>query len=234
MKRIVVLSGAGVSADSGLSTFRDSDGLWENYSVEEICTHEAIERDREKVIHFYDHIRYGIMNAKPNAGHLSLVDLEKCYDVQIITQNVDDLHERAGSKSVIHLHGEIMKLRSSINELATVDIKDVTDGYEQPLDLKHSDGSLLRPFIVFFGEGVPMFEDAVDMMQTADIVIIVGTSLAVYPAASLVRYVPSGVKIYIVDPGNPDMSHIINPLEHIKKKGAEGLPELVRRLLSEV
>lgn len=227
MKRIVVFTGAGVSADSGLSTFRDSDGLWENYKIEEICTPEALSRDREKVISFYDHIRKGVMEAKPNAGHIAIAKLEQYYDVKVITQNIDNLHERAGSSDVTHLHGEIMKLRSSYDELATVPI----EGWKQPRDARHPDGSLLRPYIVFFGEGVPMFQEAVDIMQTADIVIIVGTSLVIYPAASLVRYVPQGVHIYVVDPGKPDFSGILNPYSHISKRGAEGLPILVEDLI---
>jgi len=230
MKRIVVFTGAGVSADSGISTFRDSDGLWENYRVEEICTPEALAMDREKVLSFYDQRRKGVMAAKPNAGHLAIAKLEQYYDVRVITQNIDDLHERAGSTHITHLHGEIMKLRSSKNELATVPL----EGWEQPRDARHPDGSLLRPFIVFFGEGVPMFQEAVDIMQTADIVLIVGTSLVVYPAASLVRYVPDGVHIYVVDPGKPDFAGIRNPYTHICKRGAEGVPELVEKLIAEV
>jgi len=227
MKRVVVFTGAGVSADSGLSTFRDSDGLWDNYRIEEICTPEALYRDREKVISFYDHIRKSVMEATPNQGHLAIAKLEQYYDVKVITQNIDNLHERAGSSDVTHLHGEIMKLRSERDELATVPI----EGWKQPRDARHPDGSLLRPFIVFFGEGVPMFQTAVDIMKTADIIIVVGTSLVVYPAASLVRYAPEGVHIYVVDPGKPDFSEIYNPYTHICKKGAEGLPSLVDELI---
>ncbi len=229
MKHIVVLTGAGISADSGIATFRDSDGLWANYRIEEVCTPEALIRNREKVIRFYNERRREVLAAQPNAAHIALTGLEKQYDVQIVTQNIDNLHERAGSSHITHLHGEITKLRSSRDELATVPL----DGWEQPLDARHPDGSLLRPYVVFFGEAVPMFERAAEIARTADILIIIGTSLAVYPAASLVQYVRPEVPIYLVDPGSPDTSHIRNPLTHIRKRAAEGVPELVAMLLGQ-
>ena len=229
MKRIVVLTGAGISADSGIATFRDSDGLWANYRIEEVCTPEALIRNREKVIRFYNERRREVLAAKPNAAHIALTRLEQDFDVQIVTQNIDDLHERAGSSRITHLHGEITKLRSSRDELATVPLS----GWEQPHDARHPDGTLLRPYVVFFGESVPMFDRAAEIARSADIMIIVGTSLAVYPAASLVRYVRTEVPIYLVDPGSPDTAYIRNPLTHIRKRAAEGVPELVDMLLGQ-
>ncbi|MBO8439523.1 MAG: NAD-dependent deacylase [bacterium] len=229
MKRIVVLTGAGISADSGIATFRDSDGLWANYRIEEVCTPEALIRNREKVIRFYNERRREVLAAKPNAAHIALTRLEQDFDVLIVTQNIDDLHERAGSSRITHLHGEITKLRSSRDELATVPLS----GWEQPLDARHPDGTLLRPYVVFFGESVPMFDRAAEIARSADIMIIVGTSLAVYPAASLVRYVRPEVPVYLVDPGSPDTAYIRNPLTHIRKRAAEGVPELVDMLLGQ-
>jgi len=222
MKRIVVFTGAGVSADSGISTFRDSDGLWENYRVEEICTPQALAADREKVLSFYDQRRKGVMEAKPNAGHVAIAKLEQYYDVRVVTQNIDDLHERAGSTHVTHLHGEIMKLRSSINELATVPI----EGWKQPRDARHPDGSLLRPFIVFFNEAVPMIEPAMELMQTADIVLIIGTSLQVYPAAGLSMYAPRNAEMYLIDP-KPNTAGFNRPIHVIAKGASEGMKEFM-------
>ncbi len=220
--KIVVFTGAGVSAESGLSTFRDSDGLWENYRIEEVCTHQAIEVNRDLVIDFYNARRRAAMQAQPNAAHIAIAELEKDFDVQVITQNVDDLHERAGSTDIIHLHGELMKLRSSRDELATVPITD----WEQDKNARHADGSLLRPYIVFFGEAVPMMTTAIYAAEDADIFVIIGTSLAVYPAASLLQYVPRHCPIYVVDPGTPDLSAFGNRITHIQKKASEGVPEL--------
>ena len=178
---IVILTGAGISADSGISTFRDSDGLWANYRIEDVCTPEALARNRAQVIEFYNIRRKELLEKEPNAAHIALAELEREQDVCVITQNIDDLHERAGSKNILHLHGELRKLRSSRNEMATVPI----EGWEQKLDTKHPDGSLLRPFVVFFGESVPMLERAIEITEKADILVIIGTSLNVYPAASL-------------------------------------------------
>lgn len=227
MKRIVVFTGAGVSADSGIATFRDSDGLWANYRIEEVCTPEALLQNRAKVIEFYNIRRKELLEKEPNAAHYAIADLEKYFDVQVITQNIDDLHERAGSTHITHLHGELRKLRSSYDELATVPI----EGWEQKLDAKHPDGSLLRPFVVFFGESVPMFETAIKIAETAEIFIVVGTSLNVYPAASLLHYVSRNVPVHVVDPGNLDLSGIPNPLEHIQKRAAIGVPELCKKLV---
>lgn len=228
--RIVVFTGAGVSADSGIATFRDSDGLWANYRIEEVCTPEALQRDRSKVVEFYNLRRRESLTKEPNDGHRAIASMEEWADVDVITQNVDNLHERAGSRRVLHLHGELMKLRSERNPNLIYNI----EGWEQSLDARAEDGAYLRPYIVFFGESVPMFEPACEIVAEADILIVVGTSLAVYPAASLVHYVRDrGVSIYLVDPGNPDTALIRNPLTHIKERGAVGVPQLVERLRNE-
>lgn len=226
MKKIVVFTGAGMSADSGIATFRDADGLWTNYRIEDVCTPEALVRNRALVIDFYNMRRREMLAAQPNAGHLAIAGLERDFDVEVVTQNVDDLHERAGSTRVTHLHGELRKLRSMRNPDVIVPI----EGWEQPLDATGPDGALLRPHIVFFGEPVPMFERAAEIAAQAEVMVVVGTSLAVYPAASLVRYVRPEVPIYLVDPGNPDVSGIRNPLTVIRKRAAEGVPELVELL----
>ena len=229
MTKIVVFTGAGVSADSGLSTFRDADGLWANYRIEDVCTPEALVRNRALVIEFYNKRRKELLSTKPNPAHYAIAELEKHFDVQVVTQNVDDLHERAGSTRVTHLHGELMKLRSERNSELIVPI----EGWEQTLDARAEDGALLRPHIVFFGESVPMFDEATRIAASADVMIVVGTSLAVYPAASLVRYARAGVPVYVVDPGNPDVAMIRNPLTHIKARAAEGMPALAEQLISE-
>ena len=226
MKKIVVFTGAGMSADSGIATFRDADGLWANYRIEDVCTPEALVRNRALVIDFYNMRRREMLAAQPNAGHLAIAGLERDFDVEVVTQNVDDLHERAGSTRVTHLHGELRKLRSMRNPDVIVPI----EGWEQPLDATGPDDALLRPHIVFFGEPVPMFERAAGIAAQAEVMVVVGTSLAVYPAASLVRYVRPEVPIYLVDPGNPDVSGIRNPLTVIRKRAAEGVPELVELL----
>jgi len=228
-KKIVVFTGAGVSADSGISTFRDSDGLWANYRIEDICTPDALLNNRKQVIEFYNARRKEMLETKPNAGHLALAKLEQYYDVQVVTQNIDNLHERAGSTRITHLHGELTKLRSSKDELATVPI----EGWEQKPDDRHPDGSLLRPYIVFFYENVPMFEKGAKIVSTADILIVVGTSLVVYPAASLIQYIRPEVPVYLVDPGKPNVSGIHNELHHIRENSAVGLPKLVEMLIKE-
>ena len=232
MTKIVVFTGAGVSADSGIATFRDSDGLWANYRIEEVCTPEALKNNRTKVIEFYNMRRREALSKEPNAGHYAIAKMEEWADVCVVTQNVDNLHERAGSTRVLHLHGELMKLRSERNpEL----IYDINDGWEQELDARGEDGALLRPHIVFFGESVPMFDAACKIVEKADILIVVGTSLAVYPAASLVYYVRNReVPIYLVDPGTPDTAMIRNPLTHIKERGSVGVPQLVEQLRNEL
>ncbi len=230
MTKIVVFTGAGVSADSGISTFRDSDGLWANYRIEDVCTPEALVRNRAQVIEFYNIRRRELFSVEPNAAHRAIAELEQHFDVEVVTQNVDNLHERAGSTRVTHLHGELMKLRSERNPELIVPI----EGWEQTLDARAEDGALLRPHIVFFGESVPMFDAATRIAAEADVMIVVGTSLAVYPAASLVRYARAGVPVYVVDPGNPDVAMIRNPLTHIKARAAEGMPALAEKLINEL
>lgn len=226
MKKIVIFTGAGVSADSGLATFRDADGLWAEYRIEDVCTPEALLRDRATVVGFYNMRRREMLAARPNAAHTAIAALERDFEVEVITQNVDNLHERAGSSRVTHLHGELTLLRSSRDPELVVPI----DGWEQPLGAAAPDGALLRPHIVFFGEAVPMFDRAAEIAASADALVVVGTSLAVYPAASLVRYIRPGVPVYVVDPGNPDTSAIRNPLTVIRKRAAEGMPELAELL----
>lgn len=230
MTKIVVFTGAGVSADSGISTFRDSDGLWANYRIEDVCTPEALVRNRAQVIEFYNIRRRELFSVEPNAAHRAIAELEQYFDVEVVTQNVDNLHERAGSTRVTHLHGELMKLRSERNPELIVPIEE----WEQKMDARAEDGALLRPHIVFFGESVPMFDAATRIAASADVMIVVGTSLAVYPAASLVRYARAGVPVYVVDPGNPDVAMIRNPLTHIKARAAEGMPALAEKLINEL
>ena len=217
-KKIVVFTGAGVSADSGISTFRDSDGLWDKYRIEDVCTPEALARNRKTVIDFYNIRRRELLSKEPNAGHYAIRKLEDHFDVEVVTQNIDDLHERAGSTHVTHLHGELRKLRSSADESLVVPI----EGWEQHLDDRAPDGSLLR-----------MFDRAARIAATADLLIVVGTSLAVYPAASLVRYIRPDVRVYLIDPNEPDMSGIRNPTELIRMNSAQGTPLLVDRLIGE-
>ena len=226
MKKIVVFTGAGVSADSGVATFRDANGLWANYRVEDVCTPEALRNNRAQVVEFYNMRRKESLSKEPNAGHYAIARMEEWAEVIVITQNVDNLHERAGSKNVLHLHGELMKLRSERNPDLIYDI----DGWEQPLDEKAEDGALLRPHIVFFGEDVPMFNPACRIVEDADILVVVGTSLQVYPAAYLVDYAKAGTPIYVVDPGTPDISRIRNEVIHIQERGAVGMPQLEQQL----
>ncbi len=229
MKKIVVFTGAGVSRDSGIATFRDSDGLWASYRIEDVCTPEALATNRAQVVEFYNIRRKELLEKEPNAGHFAIAELERYFDVEVVTQNIDDLHERGGSTMVTHLHGELRKLRSSSDE----DVIFPLDGWEQPLDLRAPDGALARPFVVFFGESVPMFERAADIVRSADILVIVGTSLAVYPAASLVRYAGHGVPIYLVDPAPPTIAGIPNKVHYIGENSITGVPKLCKILKSE-
>jgi NAD-dependent protein deacetylases, SIR2 family len=229
-KKIVVFTGAGASADSGISTFRGNSGLWANHRIEDVCTPEAIANNRPYVIDFYNERRREMLSKEPNAGHLAIASLEKYFDVQVVTQNIDDLHERAGSTRITHLHGELRKLRSSLDDLATVPL----EGWEQPKEARHPDGSLLRPYVVFFGEAVPMFDEAARIVSTAELLIVVGTSLAVYPAASLLHYTRPEVPVFLVDPGMPDLSGVRNKVHHIRENSATGLPKLVQELTSKV
>jgi len=199
-KKLVVLSGSGISAESGIPTFRDSGGLWEGYDISEVATPEAWTRNRELVLNFYNERRKAALAAQPNQGHKVLAELEKYFEVTVITQNVDDLHEKAGSSNIIHLHGELFKSRSTLDEQLIYDI----EGWELKLGDKCERGSQLRPHIVWFGEMVPMMEIAAQEADRADIFVVVGTSLLVYPAAGLIHNVGSDVPIYIVDPSVPE------------------------------
>ena len=223
-KKLVVLTGAGISAESGLRTFRDSDGLWEGYNIEDVATPRAWRKDPQLVLDFYNQRRKNVLDAKPNAAHIGLASLEKDFDVHIITQNIDDLHERGGSTNVLHLHGEILKMRSEKNpRLVTGITKDILLGD------KASDGAQLRPHIVWFEESVPMIEVAVPIVQDADIFIVVGTSLVVYPAAGLVNYAVSGIPKFIIDKSIPYTSSIQN-LVTIEKHATTGVQDLINAL----
>lgn len=226
MKKLIVLTGAGISAESGLATFRDSGGLWEGYQVEDVATPEAWRKNQELVLEFYNQRRKAALEAKPNRGHAILAELENDFDVTIITQNVDDLHERAGSTNVIHLHGSLFESRSTIDPTLIYKI----DGWELKKGEKCEKGSQLRPNIVWFGEAVPMMEIAARIASSADIFLVVGTSMVVYPAASLIDYVPDRVKKYVVDPKKPEILHVSN-LTFISDKASIGLAKLQSILL---
>ena len=229
-KKLVFLTGAGMSVESGFKTFRGNDGLWENYPVEQVATHEGWEKDPTLVTNFYNMLRKKLYAAQPNEGHKLIKSLENDYDVCVITQNVDDLHERAGLKNVIHLHGELSKVCSSrepYDERYIIDLP--ADNCTVEPGTKAGDGSLLRPFIVFFGENVPMIEPAAIEAQNADIFVIIGTSLNVYPAAGLVQYTKPGIPIYLIDP-NEVMSGAYKNITHIKAGASEGMKKLIELL----
>jgi NAD-dependent deacetylase len=225
-KKIVVFTGAGISAESGISTFRESGGLWEKYDINDVATPEAWARNQNLVLEFYNQRRKQVLAAQPNPAHKALVELEKKFDVQIITQNIDDLHERAGSKNVLHLHGEIRKSRSSFNPELVYDIK----GWEIKVGEKCEKGSQLRPHIVWFGEMVPEMNNAESIVSNADIFIIIGTSLNVYPAAGLIHSTGKNCSIYLVDPNEVNYPGISN-LVFIKETAGNGVPALVEKLL---
>ncbi|MEG1555748.1 MAG: NAD-dependent deacylase [Bacteroidales bacterium] len=220
MRKIAVLSGAGVSAESGISTFRDSNGLWENYKVEEVASIDGWHRNPELMIEFYNQRRAQLENCKPNDAHKIIAELEKNFDVTVITQNVDNLHERGGSTNVIHLHGELTKVCSERNKKCVEDIQYRPIHYGD----KAGDGALLRPFIVWFGEEVPLLNKAMEVIQEADIVIIIGTSLNVYPAASLLYYASHNALIYVIDPKK--IQPISRPVEFIREKATDGMRKL--------
>ncbi|MGZ8540058.1 MAG: SIR2 family NAD-dependent protein deacylase [Chitinophagaceae bacterium] len=223
-KKLVVLSGAGISAESGLRTFRDSDGLWEGYDVTEVATPRAWKKNPQLVLDFYNMRRRDVAAAKPNAAHIGLAELQNDFDVTIITQNIDDLHERAGSTNVLHLHGEIFKMRSEWDEQLVYEIRgDINLGD------KAEDGSQLRPNIVWFEEPVPMIEEAIPLVYGADLFVVVGTSLVVYPAAGLINYVSAFTPKYIIDKRVPVTSNFPN-LTTIEKPATEGVKELARLL----
>jgi NAD-dependent deacetylase len=224
-KNLVILSGAGMSQESGLKTFRDMGGLWEQYDVTEVASPEAWDENPELVMRFYNERRKQLFEAKPNKGHLGIVELEEWFDVEIVTQNVDDLHELAGSSSVLHLHGELRKVRSTIDS----DLIYKMDNWE----LKFGDlcelGSQLRPHIVWFGEAVPAMQEAIPIIQKADVLVVVGTSLAVYPAAGLVNYIQPETPVFVIDPERPIIQK--KNVTYIQKKAGEGIKELKLKLI---
>ena len=233
MKKIVVFTGAGVSADSGIATFRDSDGLWANYRIEEVCTPEALARDRAKVVEFYNLRRRETLSKEPNAAHRAIAELEKYFDVEVVTQNVDNLHERAGSTRIIHLHGELTKVRpeNSCNEMdgfTEESVFDIGVGEVNVGDLAPN-GAQLRPHIVWFGEAVPKIESAINAVEAADIILIVGTSLQVYPAAGLYMYASLDTPIYIIDP--KDVAIRDGRITHIKDVATNGM-EVFKNLIN--
>ncbi len=228
-KKIVVLTGAGMSAESGLKTFRDSNGLWEGHDVMEVASPQGFAQNPELVLEFYNQRRRQLLEVEPNMGHKALVRLEAKYEVDIVTQNVDNLHEQAGSSNVVHLHGELFKVRSTVDENHVLEWKkDLVLG-----DLDRN-GNQLRPHIVWFGEMVPLLETAAYTTQQADVLIIIGTSMQVYPAASLIHYAKPGIPMYFVDPKPNVNSHDFQNLTVLSKTAVEGLPSLVSELIDKV
>jgi NAD-dependent deacetylase len=224
-KKIVVFSGAGMSAESGIKTFRDSGGLWEEYKIEDVATFEAWLKNQDLVLDFYNQRRKQVMEAQPNDAHFFVAELQKNFDVQVITQNIDDLHERAGSKKVLHLHGEIMKGRSTVKHELVYDLKH----WEIKSGDKCEVGSQIRPHIVWFGEAVPEMDRATELAEKADIFITIGTSLNVYPAANLIHVIDSHIPKFLVDPGDFNLDYIKN-LTIIKATAVEGMKILSKKL----
>ena len=231
MKKLIILTGAGMSAESGISTFRDSGGLWDRYPVEQVATPEGYARNPELVINFYNERRKQLLEVEPNEGHHIVAELQNLFDTTVITQNVDNLHERAGSRSVIHLHGELTKVTSSRNPNDANCIRELApEDFEVKMGDLAADGSQLRPFIVWFGEAVPMIEPSIELVEQADIFVIIGTSLNVYPAAGLLNYVDPKVPVYLIDPKT--VAVLSGRKIHVIQKGAsEGMKEL-KKLLS--
>ena len=226
-KKLVVLTGAGVSAESGISTFRDSGGLWEGYDVAEVASPEGWKNNKELVLEFYNQRRRQMIKAEPNSAHTALASLENFFDVIIITQNIDDLHERGGSSNVVHLHGEITKSRSTLDHNLIYNV----EGTELTPGDKCERGAQLRPHIVWFGEDVPMIEEAIKYCAQADIFVVIGTSMVVYPAASLIEFVPFESVKYIIDPVKPDIYYSPPNTVYIEKKATDGMKELMKILL---
>jgi len=225
MKHLVVFTGAGISAESGIKTFRDSDGLWENYRIEDVATLAAWHKDHATVLDFYNQRRAQCLNAKPNAAHQALAQLEAHFKVSIITQNIDNLHERAGSSKVMHLHGEIMKSRSALDPSLIYDIK----GADLNLNELCEKGSQLRPHIVWFGEAVPMMQKACSVVDKADLFLVIGSSLVVYPAASLIEYAPASIPKFIIDPLIPNIHHIEN-IKSIEATAVKGMKLFMKEI----
>ena len=229
-KKVVFLTGAGMSVESGFKTFRGNDGLWENYPVEQVASHQGWEADPTLVTHFYNMLRRKLWDAEPNQGHRLIAALEADYDVAVLTQNVDNLHEKAGSTHVVHLHGELAKVCSSADPYDPTYIQQLTpDNSDVAPGTRAADGSLLRPFIVFFGESVPMLSPAAEEATSADVFVIIGTSLNVYPAASLVQYTPPHCPIFLIDP-NAVAAHTSRPYHQILKGASAGMEELLTLL----
>lgn len=226
MKRVVVLSGAGISAESGIKTFRDSGGLWEEYKIEEVATPAAWNKNPSLVLDFYNKRRKQVLEAEPNPAHLALADLENKFEVIIITQNIDDLHERAGSGNVVHLHGEILKSRSTVDSSLVYPIVGPYLNMGDTCDK----GSQLRPHIVWFGESVPAMEEAISITQTADVFIVIGTSLEVYPAASLVMYAPDHALKVLIDP-SAEIPFGAGDFTLVRDTAGTGVPEVVNKLM---
>lgn len=228
-KKLIVLTGAGVSAESGIRTFRDSNGLWENHDVMEVASPEGWRKNRHLVQEFYNQRRKQARECQPNAAHLALAELEHHFDVEIITQNVDDLHERAGSSKVLHLHGELNKAQSTFDPklIYTLDHWEIKEGD------KCEKGSQLRPFIVWFGESVPMMIPAINLAKTADFFLVLGTSLQVYPAASLIDYVPSQAKKFLIDPVKPD-TYLGSNIHLIQEKATTGMEKFTELVLKQL
>lgn len=226
MKKLVVLSGSGISSESGIKTFRETGGLWEEYDVNEVATPEAWAKNPSLVLRFYNERRKALKKVKPNSAHTDLAALEKVLDVQIITQNVDDLHERAGSTKILHLHGELKKVRCSVHE---DDIRELKGWELKEGDLSRA-GHQLRPHIVWFGEAVPAIEEALPIVQSADILLVIGTSLYVYPAAGLVKHVRRGTPVFVIDPGEPQGIRNMD-VTFINKKATDGMKEFSQLLL---
>ena len=231
MKKLVVLTGAGMSAESGISTFRDSGGLWDQYPVEKVATPEGYAEDPELVTNFYNERRKQLLEVSPNQGHIRLAELEQDFEVIVVTQNVDNLHERAGSHHVIHLHGELTKVTSSRNPNDPRCIRELKpEEFEVKIGDKAADGTQLRPFIVWFGEAVPMIETAIEYVEQADIFVIIGTSMNVYPAAGLLNFVRPEVPVYLIDP-KPVTVGSRREIQIIQKGASEGMKELKKMLL---
>lgn len=232
MKNLVISSGAGISAESGMPTYRDAGGLWDNYPVMKVASAEGWLADPALIHRFYNKMRVRLTNEiKPNAAHLGLVELEKRFNVQVITQNVDDLHERAGSSHVLHLHGELMKVRSTEHpeRVYTLPCDQLTDkGLETSVDTRDPYGDPVRPHIVFFGESVPNFEPAVDLASKADIFVVIGTSLVVYPAAALLRYAPKTAQVYYIDPRPVEVPEWVHVIPKVATEGVKELAELLQ------
>ncbi len=226
MKKIVVLTGAGISAESGIKTFRDADGLWEGHDIMEVASPEGWKKNPKLVLDFYNKRRAQLLTVQPNTAHEILAELEQFFTLQIITQNVDDLHERAGSLNVLHLHGELLKVRSVADEAYVLDWK--TDLH---IGTNDAQGHPLRPHIVWFGEAVPLLDKAIEIVSTADVLLIIGTSLQVYPAAGLMHYIQPNVPVYYIDPKPASIYDLANPLKVIPLTAVEGMKVVKEELL---